>query len=123
MARAAAEFFKKMARTNRTQALHIKRSRRGFPQRPPRTQARTISTHFSAETMQALDAYISSLPDPKPAQTKVVNRGVREWLTSLGLLSPEANKKARQVPEAPAGPAANGLWRPAKSSKFKNEDQ
>jgi hypothetical protein len=96
-----------MALNNHVQRLHKKRSRRDFPQEPPRTQARTISTYFSAETMQALEAYISSLPEPKPARSKVISAGIREWLTSLGLLVSEADstKQTGQIGEvkSPAG--------------------
>lgn len=75
-----------MAITKHVQKMQKHRSRRGFPLEPPRIQARTISTHFSAELVRALEAYISSQPEPKPIYSKVINTAVTEWLTDRGLL-------------------------------------
>ena len=64
-----------------------RRIRSSFPDSPPQQQRRTISVYLSPTVARALDAYVASLPEPKPSNRDISRAAIEEWLTRRGFLS------------------------------------
>jgi hypothetical protein len=63
-----------------------RRIRSSFPETPPKQQRRTISIYLDPRVARALDAYVASLPDPKPSNRDISRTAIEEWLAKRGFL-------------------------------------
>jgi hypothetical protein len=75
---------------NRTSA--VKR-----PQMASRPKGRTLTVHVSHDVASAFDAYVSSLPEPRPLAREALRHLMADWLTGHGFL------KHRDDPEGANG--------------------
>lgn len=56
------------------------------PRRDPQPKGRTLSAHVSPDVALAFDAYVASLPEPRPIHRDALRYLIADWLTGHGFL-------------------------------------